>query len=120
MQMVFKMSGPFKVQNTLYAVWEKNYYDISYDFNNGEKLEHTSLDAKDLFFKTSVSGAQYRVRYVVGTQMNVNSIAVPERIGYTFAGWYLDPACKKKFSGIKANGTGNYTLYAKWNPVKRK
>ena len=120
MQMVFKMSGPFKVQNTLYGVWEKNYYDISYDFNNGEKLEHTSLDAKDLFFKTSVSGAQYRVRYVVGTQMNVNSIAVPERIGYTFAGWYLDPACKKKFSGIKANGTGNYTLYAKWNPVKRK
>ena len=120
MQMVFKMSGPFKVQNTLYGVWEKNYYDISYDFNNGEKLEHTSQDAKDLFFKTSVSGAQYRVRYVVGTQMNVNSIAVPERIGYTFAGWYLDPACKKKFSGIKANGTGNYTLYAKWNPVKRK
>lgn len=120
MQMVFKMSGPFKVQNTLYGVWEKNYYDISYDFNNGEKLEHTSQDAKDLFFKTSVSGAQYRVRYVVGTQMNVNSIAVPERIGYTFAGWYLDPACKKKFGGIKANGTGNYTLYAKWNPVKRK
>ncbi|MDD6734187.1 MAG: InlB B-repeat-containing protein [Lachnospiraceae bacterium] len=120
MQMVFKMSGPFKVQNTLYAVWEKNYYDISYDFNNGEKLEHTSQDVKDLFFKTSVSGAQYRVRYVVGTQMNVNSIAVPERIGYTFAGWYLDPACKKKFSGIKANGTGNYTLYAKWKPVKRK
>ena len=32
---------------------------------------------------------------------------------YSFAGWYTDSACTKKFDGYMPNS--NITLYAKWN-----
>ena len=37
----------------------------------------------------------------------------PERTGYTFIGWYVDPECTNPFDFSSTIGT-NYELYAKW------
>ena len=118
MQEVARMSGFFRTNYILYAVWEKDVYAVSYDLNNGEKLEITNEDALDAYYKEAQNGERYMVRYQVGTKMDSKDIPVPERMGYQFAGWYLDPACKKKFTGLKVTGTGNFTLYAKWQKTK--
>ena len=41
------------------------------------------------------------------------------REGYTFAGWYKDEACTQSFGEVITKGTsGNFTLFAKWIPLK--
>ena len=36
-----------------------------------------------------------------------------------FKGWYTDSKFKTKITSIKKNSTKNYTLYAKWEKVKK-
>lgn len=43
----------------------------------------------------------------------------PTRKGYVFKGWYTDSKFKTKITSIKKNSTKNYTLYAKWEKVKK-
>jgi len=79
---------------TLYAKWTENSYTVTFNNNDG-------------------SGAQ--------TETVKHGAAVPEpmpepaREGYTFSGWYTNPACA---DGAKydftAPVTSNLTLYAKW------
>jgi len=50
------------------------------------------------------------------TKVN-SSIAAPEnptRIGFTFSGWYKEPACSTKFNFSTEKIKQNTTLYAKW------
>lgn len=44
----------------------------------------------------------------------------PVRKGYTFVGWYTDADCQTRITQIPTNSTRDYTLYAKWNPVRYK
>ena len=38
----------------------------------------------------------------------------PVRMGYSFLGWYKDPAFKKKITSIAQGSQGDITVYAKW------
>lgn len=42
------------------------------------------------------------------------SLSAPTKRGYSFAGWFTDQACTKKFGGFTTSTTGNLKLYAKW------
>lgn len=78
----------------LYAVWEKDVYNITY--------QNISADqAEGMLTQYSVDSATVQLKE-------------PERIGYTFMGWYTDPKMKKSIRQIKTGSTGNLTLYAKW------
>ena len=79
---------------SLYAVWEKDSYSITYRNISEEQA------------------AWYVARYSVDSK-NI-TLTEPERIGYTFMGWYSDPQMKKPVREIKTGSTGNKTLYAKW------
>jgi len=47
------------------------------------------------------------------------SLKSPTRKGYVFKGWYTDSKFKTKITSIKKNSSKNYTLYAKWEKVKK-
>jgi uncharacterized repeat protein (TIGR02543 family) len=80
---------------TLYAVWQKDTYAIVY--HNMSGIENPNPDS-------------YNVDDTV-------ALREPERMGYTFLGWYTDAACRRKAADIQAGTTGNKTYYAKWAQV---
>ena len=84
----------YESEITLYAVWEKNIYTITY-------LGVDPVDADEAW------GEDYSVTDAV-------ELVEPEKMGYTFLGWYTDAKCKKKASDLKAGTTGDKTFYAKW------
>ena len=78
---------------TLYAKWEINSYDLTFVLNNGDDNKVVSYDF----------GA------------NTSEITRPEKLGYTFGGWYDNEECTGTpyvFGNMPAK---NVTLYAKWN-----
>jgi len=84
---------------TLYAVWEKATYNVTYNLNGGTNAEGNP--------------ASYQVDTETFTLEN------PTKEGYTFAGWFTDAKFKKKaVTTIKAGTTGNKTFYAKWTANK--
>jgi len=83
---------------TLYAKWEKVTYTIDYVLNDGE---FTGMEAP---------ASSYTVDSTTIT------LEAPERLGYTFAGWYSDAKFKTKVTQLKQGSTGNKTFYAKWTP----
>lgn len=86
-------SGNWLCQNeTLYAVWEKDEYSITY--MNVSGLTNNNPDTYD-----------------VDDEFTLEE---PQRVGYTFKGWYLDAGYTKKISKFAKYSTGNKTLYAKW------
>lgn len=80
---------------TLVAYWERNnvgtasYYKISFDLNGGSGKASTQL---------------------VASGKNVTKPSSPTRIGYTFAGWYLN----NKAYNFNNRVNSNMTLVAKW------
>lgn len=82
---------------TLYAVWQANRYNISYDANEG-------------------LGAPSPQTKIHGTSLTLSS-TVPERYGYSFLGWSIDQAAST--ASYLAGGTFDYngavTLYAVWS-----
>ena len=83
-----------KAQVTLYAVWEINTYEITYEINGGETSAENS------------------------TEYNVHSTGLIlrpiERKGYTFEGWYTDTAMTNQITEIDASLLTNICVYAKW------
>lgn len=94
-----KITGPAEYPDngiyTLYAVWEKQTYTITYANMDG-------------FANPAGNPAAYTVEDEELLLYN------PEKLGYTFLGWYTDKACKKRITKIPAGSYGNLTLYAKW------
>ncbi len=84
----------------VYAKWNKNTYKITYKLNKGTNNKSNP--------KT------YTVTSKTITLKN------PTRANYVFAGWYKDSKFKNKVTKIKAQSTGNITLYAKWTKVSVK
>lgn len=96
---------------TLYAMWEKNDYSVTY---NGNKPDFASSDMVGLSDPTACKYDE-----------DVTLAAAPSLPGYTFGGWYFDSTCTEKLGDAgqtfeKANFTtelnGTITLYAKWTP----
>lgn len=80
---------------TLYAVWEKQVYTVTYVNVTEEEMEAYGMEDT------------YSVDETV-------TLKKPERLGYSFVGWYTDKKCTKKASDVKEGTTGNKTFYAKW------
>ena len=88
------------VDNTLYAKWTINSYQITYHLDGG----------------SNPSGV--KTNYSVNDEY---TLPTPTKTGYTFAGWYT----ASNYSGsavskINKGSTGNKQYYAKWNPNKYK
>ncbi len=81
---------------TLYAVWEKTEYNITYV--NCEGLEEYTDEWTYIYYVDSPTIVLPSVR----------------KFGYTFAGWYIDAKCTKKAKDISKGSTGNRVFYAKW------
>jgi len=79
---------------TLYAVWTKTNYKITYELNGGKN--------------SSKNPGSYTI-----TTSSV-TLQAPTRTGYTFAGWYSDSKYKTKVTVIKKGSTGNKAFYARW------
>ncbi len=82
---------------TLYAHWEVNKYNLTYDLNGG----------------TYKSGESNPSSYTYGD--TIAKFAEPERAGYTFGGWYSDAALTNRVTNVSSTTLGDIKLYAKWN-----
>lgn len=74
----------------LYALWQKNDYTITYDYDGGSEVYNPT-------------------HYSVDTQ--TIKLAIPTKNGYTFTGWYNN---NKKIESIVLGSTGDLCLIAKW------
>ena len=85
---------------TLYAVWEKIQYNISYNANGG-------------------SGAPSTQSKYHGSTLTLRS-AKPTRTGYIFKGWSTSSTATKADyqPGDRYSSNSNLTLYAVWEQIK--
>lgn len=87
------------VSTTLYAEWTPAKYTITYKDQGGSN-----------FSGTHESG--YPTTHTYGT---ATTLKTASKTGYTFEGWYKEPACTNKVTSLGATAyTANITLYAKW------
>ena len=98
-QVVNGLSTENGVKVALYAIWEKDIYNITYNLNGADAVN------------AEANPSTYDV------EMTVN-LEAPTREHYTFSGWYSDKKLKKKVAVIKKGSTGNKTFFAKWTPNK--
>lgn len=83
---------------SLYAKWDLTTYTIKLDTKGGSSLGDVS--------------------YTVDTD-NLALSKKSRKNGYNFVGWYKDENCTQPFGEtIQKNTSGNFTLYAKWEPIK--
>ena len=80
---------------TLYARWTANVYEITYVCN-----------------LSGVSNSNPR-SYTYGNAVTLNNLT---KTGYTFGGWFTDSSCSEEnqVTGITATDIGDKTFYAKW------
>ena len=77
---------------TLYAKWNINTYDVTFDTAGGSAVESQSVE-----YNSAAASPE-----------------VPVKTGYTFAGWYRDAECTEAYD-FTTPVTENIMLYAKWN-----
>ena len=77
---------------TLYAKWNINTYDVTFDTAGGSAVDSQSVEYN----------------------LAAASPEVPVKTGYTFAGWYRDAECTEAYD-FTTPVTENIMLYAKWN-----
>ena len=95
---IIKLDGS---PDALYAGWTPATYEVTLDPNGGD-LE----DSK----KTTT--ATYNSTY-----LDIKSLNVPTRTGYTFKGWFTAKEDGTEVtSSTTVTETKNHTLYAQWNP----
>lgn len=83
----------------LRVYYELNTYTVTYD-----------LQAEDAVLPEGVEST------VTGRSGEVMKLAVPERQGYLFKGWYIDEACETEFDSTIPEE--DITIYAKWEIIK--
>jgi uncharacterized repeat protein (TIGR02543 family) len=98
---------------TVYAVWTRNSYDLTYDLNDGGDSEYPA--ARNGGQGTDLVAYGARIDSAVSYADNSGAKA-PTRIGYDFAGWYLDAACNTEVDAATMPAS-NRTIYAKWEAV---
>ena len=81
---------------TLYAAWEKEYDQLTYETNGG------------------IFSGSYPERHVDGTAVQLPTNIT--RTGFVFLGWYTDAGWspESRMEMVPAGHDGNLTLYAKW------
>lgn len=91
----FDFNTSIYADTTLYAVWEVNRYNITFNSNGG----------------SAVASQQ------IGYGGSVTKPEDPTKEGYTFSGWYTDQLFKNAYS-FNTSVSSNLTLYAKWEAVQ--
>ena len=94
----FDFTTPVTESITLYACWEEKLLTISFETNDGSKIEPITFKEGDI----------------------VKTPETPIKQGYRFVNWYSDENCTKLFNfsyEIKSL-TENITIYAKWQLSK--
>ncbi|WP_249030152.1 InlB B-repeat-containing protein [Tannockella kyphosi] len=83
---------------TLYAIWERNSYTVSYNANGGSNAPSS---------QTKYYGINLTLR-----------TAIPTRTGYTFSGWgtYATDTSVNYSAGGTYTSNSGITLYAIWTP----
>ena len=79
---------------TLEAQWKLEYYKIEYFPNGG------------------VINTSKPITY--NTEMEIASLPMPVKDGYTFGGWYTESTLQNLLPQIAKGTTGNLSLYARW------
>ncbi len=77
---------------TLYAGWTRNSYTVTLDSQGG-----SAVPVRTALYDTTISAP-----------------GNPTRTGYTFSGWYREPACQNAWNFDIDTVTGTTTLYAGW------
>ena len=90
----YDITSPVTKDTALYAKWEINSYQVTFDSMGG-----SSLDSQQVTYN--------------GTATTPHA---PTKTGYTFDGWFTDKDCTVVYD-FNALVTDNITLYAKWNKI---
>ena len=80
---------------TVRAVWKWTYHDVTFNANG----------------RGTAPATQANIQY--GTK--ATEPEAPTTEGYTFCGWYKEPACENRWEFTRENVTQDMTLYAKWS-----
>jgi uncharacterized repeat protein (TIGR02543 family) len=91
---LYNFSTPVTGSITLYAVWAKISYTVTFDSNGGSTVAAQNVGHGDKATEPTPA---------------------PTKTGHAFGGWYRDAALTAGYSFNDAV-TGNLTLYAKWTP----
>lgn len=89
-ELLHKVTFPYAVtkDQTLYAGWEKNAYDVHFELNGGTGVEDVHTD-------------------------RIETEPIPTREGYRFLGWYKEEDLLQRIS-FPYEVTESQTLYAGW------
>ena len=90
----YDFAAPVTGDMTLYAKWEINSYQVTFDSMGG-----SSLDSQQVTYNGTAA-----------------TPSAPTKAGYTFDGWFTDKDCTVAYD-FNAPVTDNITLYAKWNKI---
>ncbi|MFC5467394.1 InlB B-repeat-containing protein [Cohnella suwonensis] len=112
-------------QGYTFVGWYKEAaYTTAWDFDNDMVTSNVTLYAKWIIATYTVTfeeaeGSDVSDLSNVVTGSKISAPTAPTRQGYTFAGWYKEPACTTAWDFDNDTVTSNVTLYAKWtmNPV---
>lgn len=81
---------------TLYAKWNLETYEISYELNGGTNFANAPTE------------------YTIET--DTITLGTPTKDGFTFGGWFDNAECNgSPITSIEKGSTGKKTFYAKWN-----
>ena len=83
---------------TLYAKWNLETYNITYNLNGGTN--------------NSSNPATYTI-----TSAKI-TLKAPTKTGYSFAGWYTDAECTEAITEIASGNYGVVELFAKWTATE--
>ena len=91
----FDFNTPIYADTTLYAVWEANKYNITFNSNGGSSVANQ----------------------LIGYGSSVIKPEDPTKEGYVFSGWYTDQLFKNSYN-FNSSVYSSLTLYAKWEAVQ--
>ena len=80
-----------------------------------EYIEKTFRSMKTVTFSGDGASALSGLWRAFGSTINLTKITPEAREGYTFTGWYADPACTKPITKLVV--TGDMELYAGWEEI---
>lgn len=97
----FKANTIVNMNQTVYAKWIPNTYQITYKDKDGAAF-------------SGVHGNNYPTQYTYG---NTTALKIPSKTGWLFGGWYEDSSCTGSVVTqlTQLLYSGDITLYAKWN-----
>ena len=106
----FDFTKPITSDTTIYAHWVENDTNVHDNIPDDETFDYNEF--YEVSFNQNYNNGKINVKWV-GKNSLVKQPENPERIGYTFDGWYIEKKGDDKFD-FNSMVTDNITLYAHW------